>query len=238
MGDHRNAEIGSYLPACAEIARRGGHVLRFGDRTMQCLPRAGVLVDYATSAAKSARMDVFLLARTQLLIGTTSGLTTAAQAFGTPMLLVNCLSADWQCWPANCRFLVKQLYDRRAKRRLSLAETYRPPVQGWLANSLQLRRQGFDVQDNTEQEIYEAVIEALEHDEVGFARFSERSALRPGAERPGEVGAERASFHHALAGAAQPPLIASLRDNPLVFGTATPAASFVAANPHLLAAEG
>ncbi len=205
MGDHRNAAIGTYLPACAEIARRGGHVLRFGDRTMRRLPRDSALVDYATSPAKSARMDVFLLARAQLLIGTTSGLTTAAQAFGTPMLLVNCLSGDWQCWPDNCRFLVKQLHDRRAKRRLSLAETYRPPVQGWLANSLRLCRQGFDVLDNTEQEIHEAVVEVL----TGAA----------------PVPALYADFQTRL------------RDNPRVFGMAKPATSFLAANPHLLAAE-
>ena len=207
MGDHRNAEIGTYLPACAKIAQRGGQALRLGDRTMRPLPRGGGLVDYATSAVKSARMDVFLLAHARLLIGTTSGLTTAAQAFGTPMLLVNCLSGDWQCWPANCRFLVKQLYDRRAQRRLSFAETYRPPIQGWLANSLQLHRRGFDVLDNTAQEIRDAVVEAL----AGLAS-----------------GAGQAPF----AG-----FRTTVEANPLIFGAATPAASFIAANPHLLAAD-
>ena len=208
MGDHRNADIATYLPACAAIAQHGGHVLRLGDRTMRPL-RHGSIVDYATSTAKSPRMDLFLLANAELLIGTTSGLTTATQAFGTPMLIVNGLSGDWQCWPANYRFLVKQLYDRRARRCLSFAETYRPPVQGWLANSLQLCRHGMEVRDNTAQEIRDAAVEML-------------AALESGA------------------GLDLPPptdFRAAMQANPLIFGSATPAASFIAANPHLLAAE-
>jgi len=58
--------------------------------------------------------------------------------------LANCISNDWQFWPTNYRFLVKQIFDQRAGRPLSLAETYRPTVQGLLANNAQLRRRGLE----------------------------------------------------------------------------------------------
>ncbi len=209
-GEHRNADIGSYMPAVGEITRRGGWTIRLGDRSMRPLPATPGLIDYARSPLKSPRMDVFLLATSRMIIGTTSGLTTAAQVFGTPLLLANCVSNDWQYWHRATHFILKRVYERAGGRVLSLAETYRQPVQGLLASALALRRHGYAVHDNSSDEILEATrykLDRLADPDAGLSE-NDRSLV------------ER--YRRAL------------HDNPLIFGAAEPVAPFLARHPDLL----
>ena len=211
-GDHRNADIADYLPAIGEVIRRGGWVVRLGDRTMRPLPPQAKVVDYSASELKSTRMDLFLMATSRMIIGTTSGLTTAAQTFGTQMLLANCISNDWQFWNAETHFILKRVYDSRERRWLSLAETYRQPLQGLLANQLQLRRWGYEVHGNSAGEILNAVRHKLD--------------ILDG-------GCPPAGDDHSLTAAYR----RSLRHNPFMFGAAQPVIAFLAAHPELLAAD-
>jgi putative glycosyltransferase (TIGR04372 family) len=211
-GSHRNADIQSYLPAVEEIVRRGGWVIRLGDQTMRPLPSLPGLVDYARSLQKSQRMDVFLMATSRMVIGTTSGLTTATQAFGTPLLLVNCISNDWQFWHRATHFIVKQVLERVGGRRLSLAETYRPPTQGLLASAIALRRHGYAVRDNNSDEILEATRYKLDLLDGSVPSESDLELL--------------AAYRLAL------------QDNPLIFGAAEPVLPFLARNPELLMQPG
>jgi putative glycosyltransferase (TIGR04372 family) len=212
MSEHRNASVEDYRDAVREITRRGGWVIRLGDRSMRPLEPLPQVVDYARSEFKSRRMDVFLLATSRFVVGTTSGLTTAALSFGTPAVLVNCISNDWQLWSGDTDFIVKRLYDRREKRFLSLGETYRQPVQGYLINNVVTRRQGYDIHPNTAAEITEAV------------RYKLDIVLgdRP---RPGEPSAALQRYRQAMAG------------NPLMFGAAHPVVPFLERHPELTACE-
>jgi putative glycosyltransferase (TIGR04372 family) len=157
ISTHRNASIDDYQGAIDAITSRGGYVIRLGDKSMRPLqPRARV-IDYAVSAQKSASMDIFLLATSRFVIGTTSGLTTACLSFGRPMVLVNCISNDWQLWSDQTDFIVKRLKDRRSGRYLSLGETYSQPIQGYLINNIVTNRRGFTIEANTAEEITDAV---------------------------------------------------------------------------------
>jgi putative glycosyltransferase (TIGR04372 family) len=152
---HRSANVDDYLSAIEHITKRGGYVIRLGDASMT--PMAGIpgVFDYAHSGLKSQRMDVFLAAACRLFIGTTSGLTSAVQALGTPTLLVNCTSSDCQFW--NADFIVKSVFDRRRKRYLSLGETYRQPLQAQLIDTEVLDRRGYEIRDNSSEEILASV---------------------------------------------------------------------------------
>lgn len=158
---HRSANIDEYFDAIEEITSRGGWVIRLGDATMKKLPRMTRVIDYAHSEMKSQRMDVFLFATSRFVIGTTSGPTNAVQSFGTPMLVTNAISNDSQPWTANTKFILKHIYDRRNKRRLTLAEIYRQPLRSFLINSELLRRHGYEVRSNKPNEIRLAVQEML-----------------------------------------------------------------------------
>ncbi|MET4419007.1 TIGR04372 family glycosyltransferase [Bradyrhizobium sp. RT3a] len=154
---HRSGNVNDYLEGIAHITSRGGAVVRLGDRSMTPLaPREGVF-DYAHSNIKSPEMDLFLCAEARLFVGTTSGLTTAVQALGTPMLLVNCISNDCQFWHDTTEFTVQRVYDRREKRYLSLRETYRQPIQALLIDAGLVARYGLEIQANGPDDIAAAI---------------------------------------------------------------------------------
>jgi putative glycosyltransferase (TIGR04372 family) len=206
---HRSASIEDYFPAISEITARGGWVIRLGDSSMTLLPTMENVVDYAHSAAKSPQMDVFLMATSRFVIGTTSGLTTATQAFGTPMLLVNCISNDCQFWTPETDFIVKPLLDVRRRRWLTLGETYRQPLQSWLINDTILARRGYEVRNNSADDIRDAVAYKLDYMGGSAQRLTEDHSL---------MRRYRATLAH----------------NPLMFGSALPARPFLENHPELL----
>jgi putative glycosyltransferase (TIGR04372 family) len=86
---YRNVDIGGYAAAIDEITARGGWCIRLGDPTMKPLRPQAKVVDYALSAHKSDRMDVFLAASCRFFLGCASGLYTIATLFGRPSALIN-----------------------------------------------------------------------------------------------------------------------------------------------------
>jgi putative glycosyltransferase (TIGR04372 family) len=207
MSRHRNAQIEDYFPAIKAITDRGGYVIRLGDVSMRPLPEMPGVLDYALSTQKSSQADIFFCATSRFIIGTTSGLTTAALSFGTPMLLVNCISNDWQLWSPETDFIVKPVWDIRGKRTLSLAETYSQPVQGYLINAIVMRRHGLEAIPNTPHEIESAVVYKL---------------ARLDGEIPSDADPLMASYREAMAG------------NPMMFGGARPVLPFLKEHRELL----
>ncbi|HEY4141230.1 MAG TPA: TIGR04372 family glycosyltransferase, partial [Pseudolabrys sp.] len=57
-----NCDISTYLPAIAEITRRGGWVIRMGDPGMKPLPPLANVIDYCHSNFRADWMDVFIAA--------------------------------------------------------------------------------------------------------------------------------------------------------------------------------
>lgn len=209
--DHRNSNIADYLDGIRHIVGQGGFVIRLGDRSMQKLDGMPRVIDYARGVHKSGRMDIFLLATCRFFIGTTSGLTNAALAFGTPALLLNCISNDWQLWSGDTDFILKRIFDRRERRFLTLAETYRRPTQAYLVNQILLERRGYHAVGNFRDEITEAVRYKLD--------------IMLGSARPTGSGAEIVDrYRHAIA------------DNPYIFGAGRPVVPFLARHPELLRA--
>ncbi len=206
---HRSANVGDYLEAIGHITSRGGAVVRLGDRSMTPLRGLPGVFDYAHSDIKSAEMDLFLCAEARLFVGTTSGLTTAVQALGTPMLLVNCISNDCQFWHEKTDFTLRPVYDRRARRYLSLRETYRQPLQALLIDTGVLARHGLEIHANRPEDITAAVRYKLD--------------CLDGSTRPLREG-----------GALLDRYLVTLADNPYNFGAALPVPAFLARIPELL----
>ncbi len=210
MSTHRNSDIDHYIPAIREITKRGGYVIRLGDPGMRPLPSMNNVVDYAHSHFKSPAADIFFCATSRFIIGTTSGLTTASLSFGTPMILVNCISSDWQLWTAETDFIVKRVWSTREKRFLSFQETYADPTQGYLMNAHMMRRRGLEAIPNTAGDILKAVVHKLDKLE----------------------GRQESKQDHELLLAYQ----RAIADNPAIFGAARPVPAFLADYPELLTA--
>ena len=206
---HRSADVADYRDAIAHITSRGGAVVRLGDSSMTQLRDLSGVLDYAHSDIKSAEMDLYLCADARLFVGTTSGLTTAGQALGTPMLLVNCTSADCQFWHDQTDFTVRPVYDRRARRYLSLQETYRQPLQSLLLDGAVLARHGLEIHANRPEDITAAVRYKLD--------------CLEGRDRKLSAGDDLLERYRA-----------TLAGNPYNFGAATPVPSFLESFPELL----
>jgi putative glycosyltransferase (TIGR04372 family) len=209
---HRSANVSNYLDAIARITERGGAVVRLGDKSMTPLQELRGVFDYAHSEIKSAEMDLFLCTEARLFVGTTSGLTTAVQALGTPMLLVNCISNDCQFWHDRTDFIVRPVYNHHKNRYLSLRETYRQPLQALLIDTALLRRRGLEIHANRPQDITAAVAYKLDSLEGKIKPLRDRGELL-----------ER--YRNAM------------RENPYNFGAALPVPAFLAAYPELLAED-
>jgi putative glycosyltransferase (TIGR04372 family) len=128
------------------------------------------------------------------------------------MVIANCISPDAQVWGDNVDFLLKRIYDRAAKRYLTLAEIYRQPVRGLLINGIRLKRNGLEAHENKPTEIAEAVREKLDRLD-GHAR-----PVSPQLEL---LSASYREFQ---------------RQHPYLFGAAMPASAFLHASPEILEA--
>jgi len=122
---HRNAEVANHLPMIKHIARRGGWVVKLGGRRSPKLPPMKRVVDYGRGSFKSDIMDLHLIRHCRWFIGTTSGLTNVAVAFGVPCALVNCISVDAQLWGNRVRFALKPVrtHEGRMPSKRELAST-------------------------------------------------------------------------------------------------------------------
>jgi putative glycosyltransferase (TIGR04372 family) len=153
------------------------------------------------------------MATSRFVIGTTSGLTTSTQAFDTPMLLANCISNDCQFWTPDTDFILKMLVDRRTRRFLSLGETYRQPLQAVLINATILAHRGYEVHNNSPEDIRAAAAYKMDCLEGRGQRLNDHDPL-----------IER--------------FRAVMSENRYNFGSALPARPFLQAYPELLAAPG
>jgi putative glycosyltransferase (TIGR04372 family) len=146
----------------AEIVRRGGWVVRMGDKSMPPLPPMAGVVDYARSPHKSYRADVVLTASSRLFIGCASGLCHMPMTFGVPTLLANWCSNQLPLFSKNDRYIPKRLRERETKRELSFAEMLDPPTLAAAYSGTRLISRGLEWMDNTPDEIRDAVAEALD----------------------------------------------------------------------------
>jgi putative glycosyltransferase (TIGR04372 family) len=208
---YRDAEIESYVPAMRAISERGGWCVRMGDATMPPLPDLPRVIDWATHAEKSERMDVFLCAAARAFLGSASGLAAVATVFGVPVALANQI-------PLSCVFhlgphdltIPKRLWSHAESRELDFAEILASPVASFRFDELYGQAKLAPI-DNTPDEIVELLLELLETLD-GTLRYSAedealqrafRSLMRPdhytfGA--PGRLGRAFLQRHRELLG--------------------------------------
>jgi putative glycosyltransferase (TIGR04372 family) len=156
----RNTEWRNYLEAVEYILSIGGWVVRMGGPKAPQLPPMARVIDYAHTAEKSPEMDIHLVRNARAFIGTTSGFAYVATSFGVPCALVDAISSIGLLWTKQTRFTTK-LVRTRTGRSLTLAELTSDRFRWSLANFETLARAELTVEDNSPDEILEAVKEVL-----------------------------------------------------------------------------
>lgn len=183
-----NSDIADYRPAISEITKRGGWVIRLGDPSMKPLPAMPNVLDYCHSTLRTDWMDIFLLAKCRFFLGTSSGPTYVPAAYGVPSVLTNWWPYAQRPWDENAIFLPKLYRRLRDGVPLTLSQALSEPF-GYCNSMDHLgKREGVTVENNSPDDIRDAVIEMLEKLD-GTAQYNaEDVALREKAERIFEIG--------------------------------------------------
>jgi putative glycosyltransferase (TIGR04372 family) len=157
----RNASLGTYLDAVRHVTERGGWVVRMGGRKVPPLPEMERVIDYARSEDQVPEMDIHLMRRARMFIGTTSGFAYVATSFGIPTAMVNALSSVGLLWSTDTRFALKHVHTTEG-RMLSLGDITSERYRWAFPTFESLKRAGLVVSESSSDEIMETVREVLD----------------------------------------------------------------------------
>ncbi|WP_316228869.1 TIGR04372 family glycosyltransferase [Bradyrhizobium sp. SZCCHNR1070] len=157
----RNASLETYLDAVRHITSCGGWVVRMGGRKVPPLPEMDRVIDYARSEDQMPEMDIHLMRRARMFIGTTSGFAYVASSFGIPTAMVNALSSVGLLWSTDTRFALKPVHTRDG-RMLSLGDVTSERYRWAFPTHESVANAGLVVSESSSDEILETVREVLD----------------------------------------------------------------------------
>ena len=92
---HRNSELQSYALALQFLNDKGFSIVRIGDKTLPRIPNSlSFIVDLSEIEDSERALETFILQRSTLYIGSSSGPTTAIGLFNCRRLIVNSIGVD------------------------------------------------------------------------------------------------------------------------------------------------
>ena len=161
----RNCSVENYLPAVAELVRRGYWCIRMGDPSMRRIQPMDKVIDYAHLDARSDWMDVFLCASCKFFLGSASGLFHVASVFGKPSGIANQapLSSVLQ-FGRNDVAIPKLLWSECKERHLTFPEVLSANAGNFRFTDLYEKHRVRPV-ENTAEDVRDLALEMLERSE-------------------------------------------------------------------------
>jgi len=161
----RNSSIINLEKSLIEITRRGGYCIRMGSAKTENLPahwnKYSQIIDYSHSDQASDFMDVYLAANCRFSIGPMSGINELPRVFGTPCVMVNTVPFGLFSPSSNCLNIFKLQFCKRTNRLITFSECLKSYLSGAVADEVYDEFQ-VGLIENSEEEIYEAVVEMLD----------------------------------------------------------------------------
>jgi putative glycosyltransferase (TIGR04372 family) len=157
----RSAAVGNYLDTVRYITEMGGWVVRMGGRKVPPLPEMPRVIDYARSEDQVMEMDIHLMRKARMFIGTTSGFAYVASSFGIPTSMVNALSSVGLLWSEDTRFALKPVHTREG-RMLSLSDVTSEQWRWTFPTYETVTGAGLTVGESSADEILETTKEVLD----------------------------------------------------------------------------
>ena len=156
----QNVDIATFIPAIQLLADSGYQVIRLGDKSMTPLPALKGTLDYGLSEYRSDALDLYLMARSAFLLGSSSGPWAVASMFNVPLLATNWIAVHKIPFLPKDLVLVKRFKHKNRNTLLSFDELMNLDYGEYLYYNLD--RKNVEVVDNTAGEILSATKEMLE----------------------------------------------------------------------------
>lgn len=169
------ADPETFVDAMRAVVAAGGTAIRFGDPSMRILPDVPGVIDIAHSPHKSPRLDIFLCGAARFFVCTCSGPLSISQSFGVPLVMTNMAPPDYGGMRATDLFLPKLVRGANGSF-VPFAEIQRAPFRD-LRYLNRFRERGYDLVDNTADEVAAAVNEMIALVDGG-SPFSSEDAAR------------------------------------------------------------
>jgi putative glycosyltransferase (TIGR04372 family) len=198
LHDYRNNGIETYFSAMESLTARGIYCIRMGDPSMRVLPKMERVIDYAHSDLRADWLDLYLCARCDFFVGSSSGLFLVANAFGVPSCLTNLVpfSLATGAGPQRDIGIPKLLWSEREQRLLAFREILDSPVADFRFSEL-YEAHGIRTLENTPEDVRDVVLEMLGRAERTVSYTQEDEALQ------GRFKAMLRPGHHGYGGASR-----------------------------------
>jgi putative glycosyltransferase (TIGR04372 family) len=157
---HRNSNIRHTIPAIKEIVKKGGWVIRIGDKSMPPLPKLANVIDYAKMNVKTSRLDIILCAKARFIIGNTSGINLVGTIFGVPCALTNMIPMSAIGMHKNDISIFKYHWSVKEDRYLKLKEVLATNISRF-QYSIMFDKEKIILHENTPDDIKELTIEMI-----------------------------------------------------------------------------
>ena len=159
--DFRDSNIHDYLPAVEEMVKHDYYAVRVGSIVEEILNvKNPKIIDYPSYINKSSFLEIYLFAKCRFFLLSDTGLSNPPEVFKKPIVYVNNFFFCLLCRLSvqNCIFIFKKLFLVREKRFLTFKEIAKR-VFLTTHTGHELKREGIEVVDNTQDEIFAATIE-------------------------------------------------------------------------------
>lgn len=155
--DFKNCSIENYLKAAEYITERGGYAIRMGAFSETPLPETDNLkiIDYATKF-RSDFMDIYLSAKCQFFLASSSGLNAVAAVFDVPVAVANFFAPTGGIYHTYDLMTLRKIRRRATKQIIPYPEAIHA---GFYAKNFGASMSGgmdiFEFEENTADEIFE-----------------------------------------------------------------------------------
>ncbi|KHK00281.1 TIGR04372 family glycosyltransferase [Desulfovibrio sp. TomC] len=160
-----NADITTYYKAISNIVKRGGYVVRIGNKNMPPLPTMKNVVDLAHNAARTPFLDMYICGASKFFIGTSSGPLAVPPCFNVPTIYTNAFLFRTHWYSQGLR--VPILYKNKSGQLLTVDSLLETPFTNTLNPAL-LDQLGIIPVFNTSSDICDAVDEMFDRIDGNF----------------------------------------------------------------------
>ena len=161
--NYRDSDIQNYVLAAEALADRGYFVIRMGAKVSSPINSRHIkVIDYATNGLRSDFMDIYLGAKCEFCISTSTGWDAVPIIFRRPVVFVNQAPIGlMNSFSRRYLGIMKHHFLKNESRELTLQEIFDHEV-GFSLTSFDYLSKGVDLVENTPDEIQDIVIEMAE----------------------------------------------------------------------------